>query len=44
MIELKKVKTYLKEDFIDLLQCGANFYKDLSDSMKSKEIERIYGG
>lgn len=40
----EKVKTYLKEDFIDLLQYGANFYKDLSDSMKSKEIERIYGG
>jgi len=39
----KEEKTYLKEDFLNSLQCGANFYKDLPESMKSKEIERKYG-
>ena len=39
----KDVKTYLKEDFIDSLQCGADYYKDFPVSMKSKEIENKYG-
>ena len=36
-------KTYLKEDFINSLQCGADYYKDIPVSMKSKEIEYKYG-
>tara|TARA_R110002111_G_C5922390_1_gene366020 strand:- start:40 stop:183 length:144 start_codon:yes stop_codon:yes gene_type:complete len=39
----KEVKTYLKEDFLDSLQCGTDFYKDIPESMKSEEFERKYG-
>jgi len=39
----KEVKTYLKEDFLDSLQCGADFYKDIPESMKSEEFETKYG-
>ena len=39
----KEVKTYLKEDFIDFLQCGADYYKDIPESMKSEEIENKFG-
>ncbi|WP_323027545.1 hypothetical protein [Gelidibacter japonicus] len=39
----KEVKTYLKEDFLDSLQCGTDFYKDIPESMKSVEFERKYG-
>jgi hypothetical protein len=39
----KEVKTYLKEDFLDSIQCGTDFYKDIPKSMKSEVIERKYG-
>jgi len=37
------VKTFLKEDFKNDLQCGSDLYKDLPESMKSKEFEKKYG-
>ena len=36
-------KTYLKEEFINDLQCGSDFYKDIPDSMKSESIEKEFG-
>lgn len=39
----KEVKTYLKEDFIGFLVCGADYYKNLPESMKSKEFEEQFG-
>jgi len=42
----KQVKTYLKEDFINSLQCGTDLYRDIPKSMKSmksKEFEKKYG-
>ena len=38
----REVKTYLKEDFSDLLQCGNKFYRDIPESMKSEDFERKY--
>ena len=38
----REVKTYLKEDFSDSLQCGTKFYKDIPESMKSEDFERKY--
>lgn len=37
------VKTFLKEDFQNDLQCGSDLYKDIPESMKSKEFEKKYG-
>lgn len=37
------VKTYLKEDFQENLQCGVDYYKDIPESMKSNEFEKTYG-
>ena len=34
---------FKKEDFVDSLRCGAEYYKDIPVSMKSKEIETKYG-
>lgn len=39
----KETKTYLKQDFLESLQCGNDYYKDISESMKSKDIEDKYG-
>jgi hypothetical protein len=39
----KEVKTYLKEDFLEIIQHGNDFYKDIPNSTKSKEIETKYG-
>jgi hypothetical protein len=39
----KEIKTYLKEDFLDMLQCGKDLYKDIPNSMKSIEVETKYG-
>jgi len=39
----KEIKTYLKQDFIESLQCGNDNYKDIPESMKSKSIEEKYG-
>jgi len=36
-------KTYLKEEFIDSLQCGSDYYKDIPESMKTMEFEKKYG-
>ncbi len=38
-----EVKTYLKEEFQDNLFYGSDYYKDISESLKSKEFERLYG-
>ena len=38
-----EMKTYLKEDFVDSLQCGNDFYKNIPKSMKSKVIGDKYG-
>ena len=38
-----EIKTYLKEDFLDMIQCGKDLYKDIPNSMKSKEVETKYG-
>ena len=38
-----EIKTYLKEDFSDMLQCGSDYYKDIPVSMKSGKIENKYG-
>ncbi|HBH49004.1 MAG TPA: hypothetical protein DDX98_10205 [Bacteroidales bacterium] len=38
----KTEKTYLKEDFTDLLQCGKDFYKNIPASMKSYQIEKDF--
>ena len=40
----KEIKTYLKEDFIGHLACGADYYNNLPESMKSKEFEQQFGG
>lgn len=37
------VKTYFKEDFQKDLQCGSDLYKDIPESMKSKEFVKKYG-
>ncbi len=39
----KEIKTYLKQDFLNSLQCGNEYYKDIPESMKSKEVEKKYG-
>lgn len=38
-----EVKTYLKEDFTDNLQCGEDYYFEIPESMKSKKFENKYG-
>jgi len=38
-----EVKTFLKEDFENNLQCGSDLYKDIPESMKSKKFEEKYG-
>jgi hypothetical protein len=38
-----EIKTYLKDDFLDRIQCGNDLYEDIQNSMKSKEIEIKYG-
>ena len=35
----KEVKTFLKQDFLNSLQCGNDYYKNLPKSMRSIEIE-----
>lgn len=37
------VKTFLKEDFQNDLECGSDLYKDIPESMKSIEFEKKYG-
>lgn len=39
----KQIKTYFKEDFLELLQCGTEYYNEIPESMKSKEFEKKYG-
>jgi hypothetical protein len=34
------VKTFLKEDFQNDLQCGSDLYKDIPESMKSEQFEK----
>jgi len=46
IVELKGRKQrglFIKEDFKDRLQCGSSYYKDLSDGMKPKEFEEMFG-
>ena len=38
-----EVKTYLKEDFQNSLQCGTDLYENIPESMKSKKFEQKYG-
>ena len=37
-----RLKTYLKEDFSDSLESGADYYKDIPTSMKSEEIKNKF--
>lgn len=39
----QSIKIYLKEDFKDLIQCGIDYYQDIPNSMKSSDIEGLFG-
>lgn len=38
-----EIKTFLKEDFQNSLQCGMDLYKNIPESMKSEDFEKKYG-